>query len=176
MANGQGGLSEACFDRCCCDKGSKAHRLCRGQHGFDENGKEVSLKPRRSETCEAFVLDGCVFADNDPDPRCDGAFLWRGKARKALVLVELKGANHLEKAVEQLAYVRYQRPEYAKLRDRLRDSDRERIQEKAFIITNGSMTKPLREKLENHYAIRVSEVIQTEPTQPKPDLRDWLNG
>lgn len=174
MADGQGGLRKKSVEECRCGRMDKTDTLCRGPYGFEEKGKAVVLRPKSGETCEAIVLDGCVFPHSDPDPRCDGAFLWSGATRKAVVLIELKGANHIAKAFEQLAYVRYERAEYQDLCDRLKDTARERIDEVAFIITNGSMDKPARERLEDHYRIRVKEVIHSEPTRPTPDIRDRL--
>lgn len=174
MASGQGSLTREVFDQCRCKKMGESHWLCHGEHGFEEKGKAVFLHPKRGESCEAIVLDECVFPDYDSDPRCDGVFLLWGTTRKALVLVELKGANHIQKAFKQLAYVRNQRAEYAYLRSRLQGSDKERVQEMAFIIMNGSINKPEKERLEHYYGIPVREVVQSEATKPKPNLRDRL--
>jgi hypothetical protein len=44
----------------------------------------------------------------------------------------------------------------------------------AFIVTNGMLSKPEREKLEDRYGLRVNEVLKSEPTSKIPDLRVYF--
>lgn len=77
-------------------------------------------------------------------------------------------------AFEQLAYTQQQRPEYKQLVQQLNQSGPGLLLEKAFIVTNGMLTKPLRERLENQHGIRITEILQSEPSRKIPNLRDWF--
>lgn len=53
-------------------------------------------------------------------------------------------------------------------------SGNKKFAEKAFIVSNGMLSKPERESLENQHGIRVREVLHCEATTPVPDLRQYL--
>jgi len=148
------------------------HPICLSEYGFSEEGKKVKLCPKSGEKVMAIVLDGCVFTDNKP--KCDGLFLFAASNRKAAVLVELKGAGDIPRAFEQLAYVRTERLEYRDLLNRLNQLPGPKATEKAFIVSNGLLTKPQKENLENQYCIRVESVLHCEASTPVPDLRHYL--
>lgn len=160
------------FQHCVCQKFSNTQPICLNEYGFSEQGKKVKLGPKSGEKVMAIVLDGCVFVDNKP--KCDGLFLFAAAYRKTAVLVELKGAGDMPRAFEQLAYVRNQRPQYRDLLDRLNQLPGPKATEKAFIVSNGLMTRPHKEKLENQYGIRVEAVLHCEASTPVPDLRQYL--
>lgn len=101
------------YQHCACQHMSNKHSLCAGSLTFREKGKQVRLVPCNHEQAIAVVLDGCVLQDEQS--KCDGLFLWHGRNKKVAVLVELKGANHIAYACEQLAYVQQNRPEYQDL-------------------------------------------------------------
>jgi hypothetical protein len=46
--------------------------------------------------------------------------------------------------------------------------------ERAFIVSNGFLTKPEKEKLENQHRIRVEAILHCEGATPVPDLRQYL--
>lgn len=82
--------------------------------------------------------------------------------------------SNIPHAFEQLAFTRKQRPEYQRLKAQLDDYGPGQSMEKAFIVTNGMLPKPLREKLEKQYGIRVNEILQFEPSSKVPDLRQYF--
>ncbi|MFZ4524571.1 MAG: hypothetical protein ACOYOE_03245 [Chlorobium sp.] len=143
--------------------------LCDAVLTFSEKGKKVKLVPRNDEEAKALVLDGCVFQDKLA--RCDGMFLLRSGNKKVIILVELKGAHDIPHAFEQLAYVQKYREEYRLIVDRFRKDGTGQLVEKAFIISNGMLSKPDREREEKKHGIRVREVLHCEATSPVPDLR-----
>ncbi len=165
-------MNIAPYQHCVCRTYCNTLDLCDGETCFAEQGKKVKLVPRAGEEVVAVVLDGCVFTDNRP--KCDGLFLWAGGNRKAAILVELKGAGALPHAFEQLAYVKKNRPEYRQLLDSLNRLPGSRAVEKAFIVSNGMLSKPKKETLENRFGIRVAEVLHCEAATPVPDLRRYL--
>lgn len=148
------------------------YAVCQSELSLEEQGKKVTLGIRRNEEAKALVLDGCVFNDNET--KCDALYLLKGHNRKVAALVELKGAGDIPHAFEQLAYTRSKRPEYQQLLRQLDLGGPGQLEEKAFIVTNGILPKPKREKLENQFNIRVSEVLHSEPTRKVPDLRDYI--
>lgn len=160
------------FCDCECKRMGNVHALCQSELTIEEQGKKVSLSLRADEEAKVLVLDGCVFADNNT--KCDALYLFKSHRRKIAALVELKGARDIPHAFEQLAYTQKRRPEYAKLKNQLDQSGPGTLIEKAFIVTNNMLTKPERERLENHLQIRVSEVLHSEPSGKVPDLRDWF--
>jgi len=151
------------------------HSLCDGELSFAENGKKVRLTLKRSdEEAKALVLDGCLF--NDQSLKCDGLFLYRNRHTQAALLIELKGSADIPHAVEQLAYVRQHRPAYRRLVERMNADGVGRVMEKAFIVSNGRISKPALERLERHHGIRVTAVLHSEATTPVPELRTYLPG
>ncbi|GAA5171544.1 MULTISPECIES: hypothetical protein [Halomonadaceae] len=162
------------YQDCVCRRMGNTQALCRGELTLGEQGKRIRLTPKAGEQAVAVVLDGCVLRDNQP--KCDGLFLWQGNQSNAAVLVELKGAGDIPHAFEQLAYVKRQRPEYRALVKSLRAEAGagRRVLEKAVVITNGMLSKPDQERLEDHYGIRVMAVLHCEASSPIPELRDHL--
>lgn len=165
-------MNIAPYQDCACQRMPNTQSLCAGPLTLREEGKQVRLVPRRDEQAIAVVLDGCVFQDDHP--KCDGLFLWRGRTRKAAVLVELKGANHIAHAFEQLAYVRRERPEYQDLLSVLETFPGGVPNQLAIIISNGMLSRPEHERLENTYGIRVRAVLYCEPASAIPDVRECL--
>ena len=160
------------YQNCVCQKMGNTQAQCLGELTLGEQGKQIRLTPKAGERAVAVVLDGCVLRDNQP--KCDGLFLWQGNQRHAAVLVELKGAGDIPHAFEQLAYVKHHRAEYRQLVARLEEETRVRVAEKAVVVTNGLLSKPEQERLENHHGIRVMAVIHCEASSPIPEMRDYL--
>ena len=159
------------FQHCECQRMGNQYTVCQSALSLEEQGKKVRLSPRTNEEAKALVLDGCVFTDHLT--KCDALYLFRSQNRKVAALVELKGAGDIPHAFAQLAYTRSHRPEYQALRDQLDHSAPGQLIEKAFIITNGMLSKPEREKLENRHGIRVNEILQSEPSGKVLDLRNY---
>ena len=157
------------FHNCTCQRMGCNPALCDGQFGFEEKGKRVCCKPKNGEQVAAIQMDGCVITDNGL--KCDGAFIWQADHKAALLLVELKGAGDMAHAFMQLAYVKNHRAEYRDIKSAL---DTPQLIEKAFIVSNGTMSKPEKEKLENAHNIRVASIIHSEATKIVPDLRNYL--
>src|SRR5690554_830013 len=150
------------FSHCECRRMGNTHSVCRSDLMLQEEGKKVDLVPRAGEEAKAIVLDGCVFTDNAT--KCDAMYLFKGNGKKVVALVELKGAADIPHAFVQLAYTRYNRPEYDALKQALEGSGSDATLEKAFIVSNGMLSKPQRERLEKQHRIRVNEVLYSEPT------------
>jgi hypothetical protein len=146
--------------------------ICQADLLLEENGKKVCLTLRANEEAKALVLDGCVFMDNLT--KCDAMYLFKGHNKKVVALVELKGAGDIAHAFEQLAYTRKQRPEYLDLKQRLDQAGPGQTSEKAFIVSNGMLSKPQSERLESQHRIRISAVLYSEPSSRVPDLREWF--
>lgn len=160
------------YQQCLCRCMSGANpALCDGSQAFAEQGKKVKMTPHADEQVYAVVLDGCVLTDNHP--KCDGVFLFCGRGRNVAALVELKRAN-IERAFEQLAFVRNERPEYRHLRDQLKAHCAGQVIEKAFIVSSAVCSLPVKEKLEEHYKIRVNSVLHSEATSKIPDSRNLI--
>ena len=160
------------YERCVCKKMGNTFSLCDKELTFAEKGKKIRLIPRKDEEAITMVLDGCVFEDNKP--KCDGLFLWKGKSRKCAILVELKGAHDIERAFEQIAYVRQQRQEYRDLIEAFKTSERPcMVIEKTVIVSNGMKDINTWEKLENQHGFRASAVLQCEATTPVRDVREF---
>lgn len=139
---------------------------------LEEEGKKVRLTLRTGEEAKALVLDGCVFTDNAT--KCDAMYLFKGHSKKVAALVELKGASDIAHAFTQLAYTRKHHPEYQRLKETLDNSGSGTSMEKAFIVSNGMLSKPERERLENQHGIRVNEILYSEPSSKVPDVREWI--
>lgn len=137
-----------------------------------EQGKKIRLTPKGKEQVISIVLDGCVFTDNKQ--KCDGLFLFIAKNRKVAVLIELKGAGDIPHAFEQLAYVRSNRHEYAVFLERLNERPGPKAIEKAFIVSNGLLSKPEKERLEKQHGMRVGAVLHCEAATPIPELRPFI--
>lgn len=160
------------FQHCECQRMGNQYAVCQSALSLEEQGKKITLSIRTNEEAKALVLDGCVFTDHFT--KCDALYLFKSQNRKVAALVELKGAGNIPHAFEQLAYTRKHRPEYQRLRAKLDHSAPGQLIEKAFIVTNGMLSKPEREKLENRHGIRVNEVLQSEPSRKVPDLRNYF--
>ncbi len=158
------------YQHCLCQRmASGQPALCDGPQAFTEQGKKVKLTPRRGENVYAVALDGCVFTDNKL--KCDGLFLFCGRSQNVAVLVELKGTD-IQQAFKQLAYVRYKRSEYQSLREQFKIHCQGQVVEKAFIISSAIPSLPDKEKLEEHYGIRVKALLHSDATAKVHDLRD----
>lgn len=160
------------YQHCECLRMANCHDVCKGELTLEEKGKKVTLSVRANEEAKAVVLDGCVINDNAL--KCDALFLFKGSNRKVAALVELKGAGDIPHAYEQLAYTMHNRAEYKHLKQNLDQSCSGRLKEMAFIVTNGMLSKPERQKLEERYGVRVNEILQSEPTSKIPDLRVYF--
>lgn len=165
-------MNVAPFEHCVCQKLANTQAACLNEHGFAEQGKKVKLTPKSGERVVSIVLDGCVFTDNQQ--KCDGLFLFVAGNRKVAALVELKGAGDIPHAFEQLAYVRHHRPEYRQLLERLNEAPGPKAIEKAFIVSNGLLSKPEKERLERQHSIRVKAVLHCEAATPIPELRPLI--
>lgn len=157
------------FQDCTCQRVASQLSLCDGQYRFEEKGKKISCIPKKNEQVQAIQIDGCLITDNGI--RCDGAFIWQVQNKAALLLVELKGASDIARAFEQLAYMKTNRQQYNDLKESIPTSQ---IIEKAFVVSNGSMSKSEKEKLENRHNIRVTAIIHSEATKAVPDLRRYF--
>jgi len=160
------------FNHCVCKRVVKSHGLCEGQFSFAEKGKKIKLIPRSGEQVASIVLDGCVFQDDRL--KCDGLFLFIGHNQKAAILVELKGAWDIPHAFEQLSYVKRHRSQYQSFVKNLCEAGPGQLREKAFIVSNGILSKTEKEKLENQYGIRVAAILTCENVSSVPDLRQHL--
>lgn len=160
------------YSHCECRRMGNTYPVCQSDLMLEEEGKKVRLTLRAGEEAKALVLDGCVFTDNDT--KCDAMYLFRGGNRKVVALIELKGASDIAHAFAQLAYTRKHRHEYKLLKEALENTGPGIAMEKAFIVSNGMLSKPKRERLENRHGIRVNEILYSEPSSKVPDLRDWL--
>lgn len=160
------------YAKCACKRMGNTFPMCKTDLMLEEQGKKVTLTLRVHEEAKALVLDGCVFTDNDI--RCDALYLYQGGGKKVMALVELKGANDIPRAFEQLAHTRKRRLEYADLKQRFDSARPGKLVEKAFVVSNGVLTKPEHEHLEKIHGIRVTAVLHSEPVKKIPDLREWL--
>lgn len=160
------------YEHCACRRMQNSLSLCQGDLQIAEQGKTVRLTLRRNEEAKVLVLDGCVFTD--ADKKCDAVYLFKSKSKKVIALVELKGAQHLMKAFAQLAHTRFNRPQYGYIKNHLDQSGPGKCVEKAFVVSNGQLSKPEISRLENFHGIRVSAIVSSEPTANVPDLRGWL--
>ena len=160
------------YSHCECRRMGNTYPVCQSDLMLEEEGKKVRLTLRAGEEAKALVLDGCVFTDNDT--KCDAMYLFKGNSRKVVTLVELKGVSDIAHAFTQLAYTRKHRPEDQRLKEALDYSGPGVAMERAFIVSNGMLSKPERERLENQCGIRVNEILYSEPSSKVPDLRDWL--
>lgn len=129
--------------------------VCQSALSLEEQGKKVTLSLRTNEEAKALVLDGCVFTDNHT--KCDALYLFKASNRKVAALIKLKSAGDIPHAFKQLDQV-----------------GPGLLLEKAFIVTNGMLSKPERERLENQHGIRITEILQSEPSRKVPNLRDWF--
>lgn len=158
------------WQACVCKKAQNTLPQCRGAYTIGEQGKSVRLVPRSGEMALAIVLDGCVVRDHNA--RCDALFLYRRKSKYSF-LVEIKGAGDISKAFEQLRCTR-DRDEYRRIIQRFYDLDRGKVLEKFIIVSNGMLSKPVQERLENEHQIRVQRILHCEATTPIPDLKELV--
>ncbi|GKT12709.1 MAG: hypothetical protein ISEC1_P1689 [Thiomicrorhabdus sp.] len=160
------------FNHCICLRMVNHQSLCDGKHGFSEQGKKVRFSTRSGESLMTVVMDGCILTDQQL--KCDGLFFFQSSSKNLVCLVELKGANHIAHAFEQLAFVQKHRDEYIQLKQAFTTNSVGQLQEKAFIVSNGSLSKVEHEKLENQHSIRVTAILHSEATTPVPDLRNYI--
>src|SRR5690554_5125281 len=71
------------YQHCECLRMGNRHSVCQSELSLEEQGKKVTLSPRRGEEAKAIVLDGCVFTDNDT--KCDALYLFKGGSSLLLV-------------------------------------------------------------------------------------------
>uniref|UniRef100_Q3ATZ3 Uncharacterized protein n=1 Tax=Chlorobium chlorochromatii (strain CaD3) TaxID=340177 RepID=Q3ATZ3_CHLCH len=161
------------FENCVCQKMNNHLSLCKSELTLSEKGKSVTLRIRSSEEAKVLVLDGCVFMDNSS--RCDGLYLYKKGNKRYALLVELKGACDIPHGFEQLAYVKKNRQEYRQIVDHFWvEAGGVQPIEKAFLVSNGSLSKPDLETLEKQHNIRVTAILHCEATSQIPDLRKYL--
>lgn len=163
-------ISVASYAHCVCRRRGVPHPLCDDELAFEENGKKIRLTLRSDEEGVALVLDGCVFRDDEP--KCDGLFLWKkGRSKKCAILVELKGTD-IERAFEQIMYVRSNRPEYQEIRNAFADDEGSvRVLEKALIVSNSMMGNRDWQKIQERYGISVWRVLDVDATKKVEDVR-----
>jgi len=147
-------------------------KICWGDNGFQEKGKQVKLKAQPGETVKAVVVDDCLLS-GPKIKKCDGLFIFeRSNNRIYIVLVELKG-THIEDAFTQLAFVR-QCQEYKCIVKCFARTPRPI--ERAFIITGPMPLPSLRQQnmLAQEYGIKVNIILSQKTKDKAPDLRDSL--
>lgn len=159
-------------DCCKCQQFNNSNKMCVNQYTITENGKTVKLVPGKKEQSQAIILDKCIICDNEP--KCDALFLYKSRRSKYSFLVELKGSTDIEKAFYQLSYTRDNRLEYGELIKKFSGIDGIKIVEKFVIVSNGMLSKPQLEKLENEYRIRVKKILYCEASTPVPDLKELI--
>ena len=71
-------------------------------------------------------------------------------------------------------HARHAKPLWPSRAALLDESGAGHLVEKAFIVSNGMLSKPEIERQEIAHGIRVSAVLHCEPTSKVPDLREWL--
>jgi hypothetical protein len=152
---------------------SNTPKECKDQYTISEQGKSITLKPKNNqENVTVIVIDDCIITDSKI--KCDALFLYKKSNKKYSFLVELKGANHIEKAFKQLSCTRNKRKEYRDILKKFREIDNKNIEERFAIVSNGTMEKTRLEELEDSYNIRIKNIIHSEATTPIPDLRELV--
>lgn len=159
-------------NHCICQRYENTQEACINEYTIMEQGKSVTLEPKNGEQVTAIIIDGCLITDNDP--KCDALFLYDKGNRKFSFLVELKGAGDLPRAFKQLSYTRDNRREYWEIINRFNQTGSPRVQEKFVIVSNGMLSKPEIEVLEREYHILVKQILHSEPTTPRPDLKELI--
>lgn len=158
------------FSNCVCQKYNNSLSACINDFTICEAGKSVKLVPETDEEVVVVIIDGCVICDNHT--KCDALFLWETGTKKYSFLVELKGAGEIDKAFAQLSYTRDNRPEYSEIISNFAQSNQ--VIKKYVIVSNGMLTKPQKEQLEEDYNIRIHAILHSEPTIKIPDLRNYI--
>ena len=102
-----------------------------------------------------------------------GFFSFRKNNKTYILLIELKGAHHIEDAFEQFASVEYEHQEYERLCRHIRENTKGQVIEKCFVITNGVIENAVKAKLEKSWRIKVRIVTQ-QKTKRTADLREHL--
>ena len=157
---------------CVCQNFENKLDQCVNAYTVRESGKSVKLIPSKRESVMTIILDGCVMQDNET--KCDALFLYAKDNRKCSFLVELKGAGDLPKAFEQLGYTRYHRQEYLEIIQKLNELPGNTAKEIFVIVSNGQLTKPEQERLENEHRVRVKKILYCEGNAKIPDLREAM--
>lgn len=141
---------------------------CINSYTYRENGKSVQLKSSSREQVKIVVVDNCLIQSTGVR-KCDCIFLYKKRNRQVYsILVELKGANHIPSAFEQLKNT-LDSPQYQSIVQQLGN-----VIKKCFIVSSGQMDAAEIQKYENTYGIRVARVVHSLPTTPIPDLKEWL--
>jgi len=154
---------------CVCKKYDSIAKECINELEIRDSGKSVKLSTKNNEKAIAVILDNCLITKG---MGCDVLFLFNG-SKKTACLVELKGFGEIEKAFKQLSNTK-QRDEYKSIIECFKNLDTKKVYQKYFIITNGKLDNIEKEKLENHYKIRVSQILTNDATKPIPDLRKYI--
>ena len=164
-------MMNSCIEKkeCICQKYNSIPKECINKLEVRDSGKSVKLSLKANEEAIAVILDNCLITTQK---RCDALFLLKG-SKNFSFLVELKGFGEIEKAFEQLAFTT-QRDEYKKIIECFKNLYRRKIYQKYFIVTNGKLDNSEKEKFENHYNVRVAQILTNEATKPIPDLRDFV--
>lgn len=161
-------------EKACCickKKYQNTQEECENEFTIREQGKSVKLEPKNSqEKVMAIIIDKCLITDNNT--KCDALFLYQNSRNiKYSFLVELKGAGDIPKAFEQLSYTKNNRDEYKNIINELGIDKRN---QRFAIVSNGMLSKPELENLENEYKIRVKRILHCEATSPIPDLKELI--
>ena len=157
-------------NNCICKKYSNTQDECINEFTIREQGKTVKLEPKNSsDKVAAIIIDKCLIKDNNP--KCDALFLYQQGSNKYSFLVELKGAGDIPKAFFQLDYTRKNRIEYKNIIEKFQVPKQN---QKYAIVSNGMLSKPELENLENQYKIRVKKILHCEATTPIPDLKEII--
>ena len=164
-------MNLAPFEQCVCRRMGGTLSLCVGANQFSENGIKVRHTTRSGENVVGLVLDGCVFTDNQT--KCDGLFVFETQNNNVLSLVELKGTD-ITHAFEQIDHVKNHTTQYTQIKQMVSEQVIGQLNERAFIISNAIISKPEKEKLENHHQLRITQILHSEATTPVPDIRNYL--
>ena len=154
---------------CICKKYENTQDECINEFTIREQGKSVKLEPKVGEDVMAIIVDKCLITDNNT--KCDALFLYKNdKNIKYSFLVELKGAGDIPRAFSQLSFTK-NREEYKNILESLQIPKQN---QKFAIVSNGMLSKPELESLEEEYKIRVKKILFCEATTPIPDLKEVI--
>jgi len=156
-------------EKCICQKYNSIPKECIDKLEIRDSDKSVKLSLKTNEEAIALILDNCLITTKK---RCDALFLLKG-SKNFSFLIELKGFGEIEKAFEQLAFTK-QRDEYKKIIECFENLYGKKVYKKCFIVTNGKLDNSEKEKFENHYNVRVAQILTNEATKPIPDLKDFV--
>lgn len=155
-------------NHCICQKMTNSCRRCTNEYTLNDSGISIKLEPKSaSEKVCLIVIDDCLI--NDRRKRCDGLFLYSNSRKniQSSFLIELKG-SHIEDAFEQLSLTKTYN-EYTNIIEKFRSSNNY-----FAIASNTLVDKVEQQKLEKEFNIRVRVILYTTPTDPIPDLREYI--